>query len=149
MVVMAAYRELESFRAAAAVAGTTHKTIKHIIDPPGAGRASPRLVVTTTRMSPTLSRRVCSAHRRTYHRHVSCPRREPQAVRARSANFRCLVLSFSSSLNVSDLQLPAVQSRHRGLGLVTKDILRKARRRHESWPRSPRRAPNSHALAVG
>jgi transposase len=42
MDVIAAYRELGSFRAAAAVTGTTHKTVKRIVEAHEQGRAEPK-----------------------------------------------------------------------------------------------------------
>ena len=99
MDVIAAYREVGSYRGAAAICGTTHKTVKRIVERHEAGRCGAgarRTVATTTTRWPSWSRR--RSRRRTGR--ISAKRLLPAARTAGYAgsarNFRRLVADAES-----------------------------------------------------
>ena len=66
MDVLAAYREVGSYRGAAEICGTTHKTVRRIVERHDAGGAAPQRkdrATTTTRSAALVAERVRSVAR--------------------------------------------------------------------------------------
>ena len=82
MDVLAAYREVGSFRGAAAICGTTHKTVKRIVERHEAGacggRSARTVATTTTRSTELVAKQVESSKGR-----ISAKRLLPAATDGR------------------------------------------------------------------
>ena len=88
MDVIAAYREVGTYRGAAAICGTTHKTVKRVVDAPRgrwrrAGASRTRGPATTTRSPTLVAERVEKTHGPDLGASGCCRRRGRRATRGR------------------------------------------------------------------